>query len=258
MHTLRTIGATVGALILVGLASPAQAADTSLADQINSLSVTAEDRTGYDRDLFGDYDRQAELAENLAAWPDCDGYYSLADNECYTDASEVDVDHIVALAEAWDSGASQWSDAQRDEYAGYAANLWLMTDNLNQSKGDDDAAEWLPPYEPAVCDYVAAYVQVKIAWKLAVDQAEKATLLDTANKCEPVTQPTTEPTTEPTAGPEPSDAPSIPATTPASGGGGSLPVTGAPAALIAGVGVLLLGTGGALVMLRRRRVRFEA
>lgn len=171
------LGLAAGALALAG---PAQA---DLPGDINSLNVAVEDRTGYDRDLFGDFDRPAQLDANLADWPDCDGYYSFADDQCYTDAGEVDVDHIVALAEAWDSGANGWSDSQRDQFTGDTSNLWLMTDNLNQSKGDDDAAEWLPPNEAAVCTYVQAYVAVKVEWSLSVDQAEKTALLDAAEGC---------------------------------------------------------------------------
>jgi hypothetical protein len=159
------------------LAGPAQA---DLAGDIASLTVAAEaDRAGYDRDLFGDPDRDAVLAAGEQA---C-GFYSAADDQCYADAGEVDVDHIVALAEAWDSGADGWTAAQRDEFGSTAANLWLMTDNLNASKGDDDAAEWLPPHGPAACGYVTVYVQVKTEWSLTVDEAELAALGDAAATC---------------------------------------------------------------------------
>jgi len=179
-----------------------------LAASIASLAVAPEDRTGYDRDLFGDYDRPALLAVNFAAWPACDGYYSLADDQCYTQASDVDVDHIVALGEAWDSGASAWSAAQHDEFAGDFDNLWLMTDNLNQSKSDRDIVEWIPPYQGAVCVYVEAYVVVKLEWNLSVDQAEKAALESLATGCDRAESPTTPPTNVPaTSIPAPTTAP---------------------------------------------------
>ncbi len=80
--------------------------------------------------------------------------------------------------------------------------------HLNQSKGDDDAAEWLPPHKPAVCGYVKTYVAAKAEWNLSVDEAEKEALIDVAQGCrgstEPTTGPTTGPTTAPTV-PEPHD-----------------------------------------------------
>lgn len=146
------------------------------------LRVAAEDRTGYDRDAFGDYDRDALLAGSLAAHPACDAYYSAADDQCHTEAGDVDVDHIVALAEAWDSGASGWDAGRLDGFAGDVTNLWLMTDSLNASKGDGDPAEWTPPHAPAVCGYLEAYVEVKLVYDLAVDQAELDAL--TGSGCE--------------------------------------------------------------------------
>lgn len=129
---LAAAAAGMGIVAALAVAAPAQA---NLADDIASLTVAAEQRAGYDRDLFGDYDRPALLDASLAEHG-C--YFSAADDLCYSDAGEVDVDHIVALAEAWDSGAHSWTAAQLDEFAGTTSNLWLMTDNLNQSKSDDD------------------------------------------------------------------------------------------------------------------------
>ncbi len=178
-------------------ASGGTGAYEGLAASIASLTVAPEERTGYDRDLFGDYDRDALLASNFAGWPACDGYYSLADDQCYTEASDVDVDHIVALAEAWDSGASAWTAEQRDEFAGVVINLWLMTDNLNQSKSAQDAAEWVPPFQEAKCFYIQAYIEVKIEWNLSVDQAEKSALESLAGDCEGTESLTVSPTIVP-------------------------------------------------------------
>lgn len=152
----------------------------STCELVDQLEVADEHgRDGYDRDLFGEYDRDALLAESLAEYGD---YYSFWDNQHYDDPSEVDVDHTVALAEAWDSGAHAWSEEQRDKFAADPANLTLLTDNLNASKGDRDIAEWLPPYEPHVDEYVLAYVGVKAAYGLTVDPAEQAVLLQLAEE----------------------------------------------------------------------------
>jgi len=207
----------------------------STCELVDQLEVADEHRSGYDRNKFGEYDRDALLAESLAEYGD---YYSFWDNQHYDDPSEVDVDHTVALAEAWDSGAHAWSDEQRDKFAADPANLTLLTDNLNASKGDRDIAEWLPPYEPHLDEYVLAYVGVKVAYNLTVDPAEQAALRALAEEL------------------------GLCASGPGGTGGSAddkLPTTGAPLPLYAGGAALLLGAGGGLYWLARRRaVRFTA
>lgn len=213
----------------------------STCELVDQLEVADEHgRDGYDRDLFGEYDRDALLAESLAEYGD---YYSFWDNQHYDDPSEVDVDHTVALAEAWDSGAHAWSEEQRDKFTADPANLTLLTDNLNASKGDRDIAEWLPPYEPHVDEYVLAYVGVKAAYGLTVDPAEQVVLLQLAEElglCQAAgNEPSTDPSTE--AGP-------------------TLPTTGSSLPVVLGGAAVLLGlTGGGLMALARRwRTTFRA
>ena len=69
------------------------------------------------------------------------------DGETWTKPSDVDIDHIVPLAEAWRSGASDWTQDERQELANdlSIAQLIAVTDNVNQSKGDKDPAKWMPP-----------------------------------------------------------------------------------------------------------------
>lgn len=188
MRLRSIVTATATAVALVALPGTANAAD--LTDQINALDVAAEHTSGYDRDKFGDYDRDALLAKNFEAWPDCDGYYSRYDGQCYevgggTTKEEaddnVDVDHTVALQEAWQSGAYQWGSSKLDQYAGDVANLSIMTDNVNQSKGGDDVTGWVPSND--VCHFVSVVVSVKSSYGLGVDQAEKEKLLSLAETC---------------------------------------------------------------------------
>lgn len=135
------------------------------------LRVTAERNSAtYEREQFGDYDRDALLAVNFDNWPECDGYYSVADDQCYTSDDAVEVDHIVALGEAWRSGASEWNEDRRDQFAADPANLWLMTAALNSSKSDQDPTDWLP--EHGACGYTKTYIAVKAKYDLAVDRAE--------------------------------------------------------------------------------------
>lgn len=90
------------------------------------------------------------------------------------------MDHTVALAEAWDSGIS---NGDLEAFGDDSAKLNLMTGNLNQSKGDQDIAEWTPPHAPSTCHYVNTYVSVKVKYGLSVDQVEKEALLDLAGQC---------------------------------------------------------------------------
>jgi hypothetical protein len=145
------------------------------------LDVVPEPEPGdllYERDLFGGYNRRALLNETLYQHGD---YYSRWDDRHYTDPSEVDVDHTVALSEAWDSGAYAWPHDRPDllmAFAGDPDNLTLLTDNVNQSKGDDDPAEWLPPRKRLHDEYAKAWVKVKAAYDLTVDPDEHAVLND--------------------------------------------------------------------------------
>lgn len=202
---------------------------------VNQLDEAPEQRAGYNRDEFGDYDRDALLQASLDKHGD---YHSLWDDTHYDDASDVDVDHTVALAEAWDSGAHSWDAATRDQFAADLINLTLLTDEVNQSKSDQDFAEWVPPVDSLVDEYLLAYVEVKAAYDLTVDTAERDALLNTALElglCDAA------------AG---SDDDSD---------GNDLPLTGSSAGLLAGGALaFLLAGGGLFLVARRRRVSFTA
>jgi len=108
-------------------------------------------------------------------------WLSLYDGETWTLASDVDVDHVVALAEAWRSGAWKWSSSRRQSYAndlGVAWTLRAVTDNVNQSKSDSDPTNWLEISAPGVCVYLTEWVAVKIRWKLTVDAEERQSIRD--------------------------------------------------------------------------------
>jgi hypothetical protein len=169
------VSGTPGADGSAGAAPPdGQAADVACKD-VKSLEVTAEHEGGYDRDRFGEYDRDALLEASLDKHGD---YYSAFDDTHHDDASDVEADHIVALAEAWESGAYKWDDKTLDKFAADKDNLVLLTAEVNTTKSDQDIAEWLPPHEPAVETYVAAWVSVKREYDLSVNQAELDTLLE--------------------------------------------------------------------------------
>ncbi|KAI0065463.1 hypothetical protein BV25DRAFT_1989155 [Artomyces pyxidatus] len=102
-----------------------------------------------------------------------------------TDGSDLDIDHLVPLKEAWLSGARDWTAAQRESYANDLTRpqLVAVTDNLNESKGDKDPALWMPPLASFQCEYVQAWVTVKHYYKLTVDSAEKTALAGYLAKC---------------------------------------------------------------------------
>jgi Protein of unknown function (DUF1524) len=102
---------------------------------------------------------------------------SVFDKKTWTDPLDVDIDHLVALSEAWDSGAASWSAAKRRAFAndlGYSWSLVVMTDNMNSSKSDRDPAQWMPP--ALKCTYAKGWIGVKYRWGLAIDATEKAAL----------------------------------------------------------------------------------
>jgi hypothetical protein len=166
---------------------------------LDCVPVAEEHIGGYKRSLFKHWidangngkDTRAEvlIAESLASvrfsstgkTVSTGKWLSLYDGETWTKASDVDVDHVVALAEAWRSGAWKWSSSRRQSYAndlGVAWTLRAVTDNVNQSKSDDDPTYWLPPLESATCLYLTEWVAVKIRWKLTVDAEERQSIRD--------------------------------------------------------------------------------
>ena len=146
--------------------------------------------------LFADGDSQQTRDEVLAAVPTtavtgCDitsgTWFSYYDRETWTRSSDVDIDHLVPLKESWDSGAKGWDSDTRTRYAndlGDRRSLVAVTDNVNQSKGDRDPAEWLPTY--GRCRYVRQWAAVKIRWGLTVNRAEKRRLVTLASGCSDV------------------------------------------------------------------------
>jgi hypothetical protein len=86
--------------------------------------------------------------------------------------SEVDIDHVVALSDAWQKGAQQWSPGRRAAFANDPLNLLAVDASANRQKGDGDAATWLPPNKAFRCDYVARQVAVKHKYGAWVTRAE--------------------------------------------------------------------------------------
>jgi DNA uptake protein ComE-like DNA-binding protein len=176
---------------------------SNLTTLINSLQVAVENRTGYNRELFRhwvdadgdgcDTRKEVLIAESTTPVTIGSGcsisggtWLSPYDMVSTTNASSFDVDHLVPLAEAWDSGASKWDSATRQAFANdldFSMSLIAVTASSNRSKSDRDPAEWLPTNTAYHCEYAVAWVQVKVRWKLTIDAAEKEKLLSVANSC---------------------------------------------------------------------------
>ncbi|MBT43521.1 MAG: HNH endonuclease [Idiomarina sp.] len=147
--------------------------------------------TGYQRSAFNHWvdkdgdclNERHELLEKLSTGP---VHYS--DDNCrvvrgrwndpYTgriffNSSDVDVDHVVALKRAWDTGASSWSDEKRERFANDPINLLVVDDGTNQSKGAKSVLEWLPPNEAYHCNYVTRYLRVLITYELEKSYQDK-------------------------------------------------------------------------------------
>ena len=187
-----------GALVPLTIPAAAHAESYSqpLSTAIGDLPVAAENRTGYSRDLFqhwidADGDgcntrnevliAEAEEAPTVGSSCSLSGgrWYSYYDGLSWTATSDIDIDHMVPLAEAWDSGARTWTSTERKNYANdlsYYGSLVGVTDNENQEKSDADPAEWMPDLQK--CRYLKEYVSVKIRWGLSVDSTEKSALTD--------------------------------------------------------------------------------
>ena len=104
--------------------------------------------------------------------------------DSWTVSGRIDIDHMVPLAEAWDSGARTWTTAPRRLYAhdlGDARSLVGVTDSVNQSKGDQDVAQWQPQFSK--CRYLREWVAVKHRWRMSVNSAEKSAMTNLAATC---------------------------------------------------------------------------
>ncbi|MBB3038184.1 HNH endonuclease family protein [Hoyosella altamirensis] len=110
------------------------------------------------------------------------GTGELRDYKWMTNSSDVDAEHIVALGEAWRSGASEMDLETRTLIANDALNVVISDPSANRSKGDQDPSTYLPPGNFR-CEYVERYTQVKVKYGLTVDPDEHSALRSAATEC---------------------------------------------------------------------------
>lgn len=104
-------------------------------------------------------------------------------------SAPVQIDHVVALADAWVKGAAGWPQAKRTAFANDTLNLVAVSAAVNESKGSGDAATWLPPAKAYRCSYVARQIAVKARYQLAVTAAERAAMAGVLTGCPATTVP---------------------------------------------------------------------
>lgn len=190
-----------GQMPFVSAVSAQSPVKVRLRTAITNLPVARETRAGYDRARFDHWidadgdcrdTRDEVLAnESLVAVHGCDiqsgKWRSWYDGAVTRDSTSFDVDHMVALAEAWDSGARRWTADTRRRFAndlGDGRSLVAVSASSNRSKSDQDPAEWLPRF--AKCRYIRHWVAVKIRWRLKVNANEKQALTSIASGCDNV------------------------------------------------------------------------
>jgi len=204
--TIFAVAPLVLGLLAMLPASVIQSADAAeqrvrlrLHTAVERLVIAGEVRRGYDRDRFRHWidadadcrDTRDEVlkSESTARTTGrCDitrgRWVSVYDGRVVRASSKLDIDHMVPLAEAWDSGARRWNADTRKRFAndlGDTRSLIAVTASTNRSKSDRDPAQWLPQRNR--CLYVRHWVAVKTRWGLKVDRPEKRALRRQARGC---------------------------------------------------------------------------
>jgi hypothetical protein len=210
MVRVRTAAVAMVAATIVSVAlTPTRAAATppnipsysTAVSRLNALTVAGESHhSSYNRDLFphwititGSCNTREQVlkrdgsnvAVNGSCYPTSGSWRSPFDGATWTNPADVDIDHMVPLAEAWSSGAWAWSTSRRQSYANDLGGpeLWAVTDDVNQAKGDQDPATWQPPLSSFRCTYARAWIQVKWYYSLSVDSAERSALNSMLGTC---------------------------------------------------------------------------
>jgi hypothetical protein len=182
----------------------APGADSSQARQDLDALIVAAPRSmaGYSRDRFPHWIRQqgsecdtreyvlkrdgTAVRTSQSCRVTSGRWVSPYDNRTVTDPNLLDIDHMVPLANAWRSGANDWIDGKRTEFANDITRpqLLAVSASVNRAKGDQDPAQWKPPYRGYWCRYAQSWIAVKRYWQLTVTDAEKAALVDMLRTCQ--------------------------------------------------------------------------
>jgi hypothetical protein len=212
----------LAAFSVSGIAAPAQAIRFSEATEVTATSVLSSlpvkgraAKTGYSRSQFGqawaDVDRNGCDTRNDMLKRDLTNIeFKVKTRECVVlsgvlldrysgetinfvrgnvTSMEVQIDHVVALSNAWQTGAFKLTLMQRTAFANDPLNLFAVKGRLNSQKGDGDAATWLPPLKSFRCTYVAQQIAVKAKYSLWVTAPEKEAMTRILAACPKQTLP---------------------------------------------------------------------
>jgi hypothetical protein len=205
-RNLLTMVVTTAVAILI-LVQPATAtppgipSETTARSWLNALRVAPTgSSTGYSRDKFPHWitisgacnTRETVLKRdgtNVVVDSSCAAvsgrWYSPFDGATWSAASDVDIDHMVPLANAWRSGAASWTTAKRQAFANDLNHpqLIAVTDDVNSAKGDKSPDQWKPPLTSYWCTYSKMWVATKYEWALSITSAEKSALVSMLDRC---------------------------------------------------------------------------
>ncbi|ASY13090.1 DUF1524 domain-containing protein [Candidatus Nanopelagicus hibericus] len=193
-------------LLLTLLPTTAPAAANDALTALNQLEVKGRAaKTGYSRAQFphwSDPDRNGCDARNDTLKRDLTNItYKVGTRDCKvvggqlldpfsgksitfsSTKSNIDIDHLVALSNAWQTGAAYFDKAKRTQIANDPLNLLAVDAKLNRQKGDGDAATWLPPAKSFRCEYVAAQIAVKLKYSLWLTAPEKSAMSRVLESC---------------------------------------------------------------------------
>lgn len=155
----------------------------------------------YDRDAWSHWDdtdgdgcdaRQQALIASSISPPQVDYYrckviagdwFSAYDGVTTDDPSTFDVDHLVPLANAHDSGGWSWDAGTRRQFANDQANLWVVSASSNRSKGARTPDQWRPARSEVWCEFAIRWTSVKVAWGLTATSSERDALGQMLDTC---------------------------------------------------------------------------
>jgi len=214
----------LGALSAAGIVTPVHATTISAAAEVTASSVLSSlpvkgraPKTGYTRAQFGqtwaDVDRNGCDTRNDMLKRDLTNItYKVKTRDCVVltgvlldrysgetinfvrgnaTSMEVQIDHVIALSNAWQTGAFKLTVLQRTALANDPMNLFAVKGRLNLQKSDGDAATWLPPLKSFRCAYIAQQIAVKAKYSLWVTAPEKEAMLRILTTCPKQLLPTT-------------------------------------------------------------------
>ncbi|MFJ3673397.1 HNH endonuclease family protein [Streptomyces sp. NPDC090106] len=184
-------------------AEPGESVVLPVRDALNALPLADESRTGYERAKFrhwidadrdGCSTRNETLLDEAVTAPEQGAgcrlsggeWFSAYDDRYIAGPGGLDIDHLVPLAEAWDSGASVWTAKEREAYANDlddARALIAVSAASNRSKSDQDPSTWMPPSAGYRCTYATDWITIKTRWGLTVDPAEQSALTGILDDC---------------------------------------------------------------------------